>query len=687
MANYNKSFNFKNGVQVDTDKFVVNTAGLVGIGSTIPTDFLDVKGGATVTGDIKATGLVTSSQLYVSGLSTFFGNIGIGTTNSNTSADPNNTTILNAGIVTANFYYGSGLYMDDVIGFTTEGWNVVYAKGATAAKTGIATELKVGIGTTEANNSYNLIIGSDPSTGNEGITFKASDGNIVSSGTIEASNLTGALLGNVTGEVTSNNNSGISSFSTLKVGNATGFGVTLTAIRSEFDGYIDANNLYAIGIATFAGITTSNDTLFTTQLNASGVSTFNGTITSNDTLFTAQLSASGVSTFNGNVSVADTIFHTENDNTTIRFPDDDNISFETGGTEALRIDENQRIGLGTANPTVDFQLRRDAVNTDATLQVISEKKTATIAVGSSESLQGYTAQFRYGYTGSSYKYSNEISLDTINFSKGNINQVINPLTLPASASVPIGDFNWIVGDSNDPIMALTNSGNLGLGVTNPTDKLEVIGVATVNGAFYATGATYLATSGGITTTGGDLYVDGALEGVNLSLSGNVDVDGEVDTTNLNVTGVGTITNLKNVSSLDILLSVGIGTTADPDYNHTVRIGSTNGDTNPTNQMFVTPAVHVGIRTDQDLTGVGNSIAVNVADSVIIGDRIGIGTRAPRSALDVGIGGSTVTSRFMILPSVTTVERDALVGVTSGALIYNTTTSKMQYRNNSTWVDS
>ena len=42
---------------------------------------------------------------------------------------------------------------------------------------------------------------------------------------------------------------------------------------------------------------------------------------------------------------------------------------------------------------------------------------------------------------------------------------------------------------------------------------------------------------------------------------------------------------------------------------------------------------------------------------------------------------------MILPSVTTVERDALVGVTSGALIYNTTTSKMQYRNNSTWVDS
>ena len=33
------------------------------------------------------------------------GNVGIGTTNTSGAADPNNTTILNAGIVTANFYY------------------------------------------------------------------------------------------------------------------------------------------------------------------------------------------------------------------------------------------------------------------------------------------------------------------------------------------------------------------------------------------------------------------------------------------------------------------------------------------------------------------------------------------------------------------------------------------------------
>ena len=31
MANYNKSFNFRNGVQVDNNNFVVNANGLVGI--------------------------------------------------------------------------------------------------------------------------------------------------------------------------------------------------------------------------------------------------------------------------------------------------------------------------------------------------------------------------------------------------------------------------------------------------------------------------------------------------------------------------------------------------------------------------------------------------------------------------------------------------------------------------------
>ena len=39
MANINKSFNFRNGVKVDNDNFVVNANGLVGIGTKFRQNF------------------------------------------------------------------------------------------------------------------------------------------------------------------------------------------------------------------------------------------------------------------------------------------------------------------------------------------------------------------------------------------------------------------------------------------------------------------------------------------------------------------------------------------------------------------------------------------------------------------------------------------------------------------------
>ena len=94
MASYNKSFNFRNGVQVDNDNFIVNANGLVGIGTSIPREFLDVYGTA------KVTGLVTATDLYVSGIATL-SNLNIG-----------NFSILSSGIVTATTgivtYYGNG---------------------------------------------------------------------------------------------------------------------------------------------------------------------------------------------------------------------------------------------------------------------------------------------------------------------------------------------------------------------------------------------------------------------------------------------------------------------------------------------------------------------------------------------------------------------------------------------------
>ena len=41
MANIKKTFNFRNGVQVDDDNLIVNQNGLVGVGTTVPTEALD----------------------------------------------------------------------------------------------------------------------------------------------------------------------------------------------------------------------------------------------------------------------------------------------------------------------------------------------------------------------------------------------------------------------------------------------------------------------------------------------------------------------------------------------------------------------------------------------------------------------------------------------------------------------
>ena len=52
MANIKKSLNLRHGLVVDDDNFIVNANGLVGIGSTLPTEILDVGGNIRVRGTI-----------------------------------------------------------------------------------------------------------------------------------------------------------------------------------------------------------------------------------------------------------------------------------------------------------------------------------------------------------------------------------------------------------------------------------------------------------------------------------------------------------------------------------------------------------------------------------------------------------------------------------------------------------
>lgn len=157
MANIRKSFNFRNGVQVDNDNLVVTPSGLVGIGTTIPTVDFDVRG------DVKVVGLVSVSQLNVTGVATF-----------------QQANVI--GVITATAFYGNGStlsnlptsqWVDSDVGL---GFTSIYAAG------------NVGVGTTDPRNIFQ--VGANPNTGGRGIGFN-STGDIRASGVVTAYNFVG----------------------------------------------------------------------------------------------------------------------------------------------------------------------------------------------------------------------------------------------------------------------------------------------------------------------------------------------------------------------------------------------------------------------------------------------------------------------------------------------------------------
>ena len=78
MANIRKSFNLRNGVQVDEDNLFVNSLGNVGLGTTVPSETLDVRGNIKVVGVVTAIGAYISGGLESAGVSTFTGNVHVG---------------------------------------------------------------------------------------------------------------------------------------------------------------------------------------------------------------------------------------------------------------------------------------------------------------------------------------------------------------------------------------------------------------------------------------------------------------------------------------------------------------------------------------------------------------------------------------------------------------------------------
>jgi hypothetical protein len=608
MANYRKSFNLRNGVQVDDDNFIVNANGLVGIGTSIPTEFLDVRG------NVKVVGLVTASRVSTPNLQV----TGVGTFTTLTDG----TVRISSGIVTASSgivtYYGDGKGLTNIPTSqwvdvnTGTGYSSIYAAGT------------VGIANTMPN--YFLQVGGNPDTVS-GVGIN-STGDIKLTGIITASSFVGSGIG-ITQINASNISSGTLSNSILPSNiNVSGV-ITAT---SGFSGNVVGN---VTGTATTAQSLTGTPNITVGVVTATKIIA--------DSI--------EVNAFPSGITTISKLLHVG-----------------TGGTAFAAL-ESGRIGVGTAAPTSELQIRKS----DNTLvEVISDTSQARISIGQSVGVGKSTAVLRFGNESKTF--------DIVNNDTGNINTYLHA----GPAGVGTGRFAWLYGQSNAELVSLTYNGNFGIGITNPTNKLHVVGTSTVTGnANFGSNVTI---NGNLTA--GSLTLPPVLTNVNLNNSSGISTFNDIKSSRiLSIVqiGINTANPLAEIDARDgtlLVNRIGIGTTV-ANVQLDVQGGTLLVDSVGvgTTSIYVDPlsSFSSGVQFwDKFISVYGGGISL-YGDSTI-----GFNTDFSRSILDFGrVGSAATVSGYFIVPTITTANRNQLSnntgigGTIEGAIIYNSTTKKHQ----------
>ena len=671
MSNYNKSYNFTNGLQVDDSNFVVTANGLVGIGTTVPQKTLDVRGNTQINGGLTAT------NLNVTGIVT----VGAGITLDATS-----------GIITATKFVGDASGLTNIVAISTVGLIANAGSLSTTAKLGIGSltptkQLDV-LGDSEFNGDVNV---SGILTTGQGVRILSGGMNAV--GVVTATSLviddyiyhagdTNTFIGFESNDTIRFNTNASDK---LKI-NASGHLILL----DDQDTYIyhpseDIISVVTGGSERFsvsgAGVTVTGEVSATGAIRGTSFSGHSGVPAefSNGLIATASTFTGDVTIGSGaTVGIGTSVFFAKNrkaifnNNLEIFAGDDDSIIRHTASNagQDMSIESDTAIYVGKSGLVERFAYFQS--DSGVILYNNNEEKIQTIGSGASvygqlnvasfdggiSGLSSHFGSLRYGNESGSAPYSTRRSLDLINTDSGNINFYID-----AENRGNTGNFHWHKGFNNATLMTLTGvGGSLGIGVLNPSVTLDVEGGAAISGNV-SIGNNLDVTNN--LTINGSLFsnVTGNVIG---DLTGNISSPGVSTFKHLDVTGISTVFSLK-------ISGDGLGIGTDLALNDSLTLNS-----GINNRVFVTSTGEIGVKTSLSLTDV--SINASQANASIAA--VAVGATILKSAVDFADAG-TPTTRFMLPPKVSSTA--GLQNVVAGAMVYNTSSNRLELYNGSAWV--
>lgn len=613
MSNIRKSFSFRDGIQVDSDDLVVR-GNLVGIGTTIPTQRLDVRG------TTKVVGLITAQEAFITGIGTF-GTVAIGT-----------NIIATGGIITASAFYGDGATLDNLptsqwqdvdvgLGFTS-----IYAVG------------NVGVGTLDPRNVFQ--VGADPNEEDrQGVGFN-STGDMILSGVVTA----GYYYGDaryLTGITAENIEFGTIPNAKLPILAEDRFpeNLTLAGILTAQGGFIGTVTGRVIGdvvgIASFAYGLSNVPDIQVGVISATKIRT--------DTIEVLATPDAGIST------VA--------------------FKFQVGvGGTGFTATDGGRIGVGTGDPQADIQVLKETTDEVTTVEILNVPGESRIAIGNSVGIGNSIGIIRYGNTPGAF--------DLLNKSYGGINFYTHTGEGISTTGITTAGFSWIYGQDNSTLATLTYDGFFGIGKTDPSvaadvngdvavsQNVNVLGNVDILGSLsYGSGANKVVLGGG-----GDPVIQDA----NIFTTAGISTFNEVHVKGADVLGIGTDAPLPGIG-LDarparaLFAGIGVGTAT---YGETFEVngrskftGSVGIATDDVQAGVVTP---YGTNLPTDGLQVHDSVVVVNGDFIMIGGGpndpgggIGLGTGEPFAALDMRTANYNDVRSVFYPPILRTEEKDLL----------------------------